>query len=145
MLKDVPLSTVDSDGHWTTTATDVPISGMIVYCVKTDDYGYQVRINDSVFNLMTGKSNPVSLTVTMNGTWDADVVIMKMESSTSTEYEWEPGAWSLDWNTFCIVGMATAFLSFLVCALTGRMSGVKMGALMAVSGICGLAYLAIYL
>lgn len=131
----------------------LPASDIVLSCYRTDS-GYQLTLNgyrfydfDNGVLVPIGKdaSEPVHLVVTLKGTWGATVTAYHLTESTRSSFEWTPGGFSISWGDYCLVGMLTAFLSFVACGLAGRRSGSKVGILLLVSAICGFTYLVLYI
>lgn len=148
----ISLGTVDDSGAYAVRA--FPVSDIVI-ASYLDDSGYQFTVNgcylayadpDTGVATVYGKDmeSPTYCVLALGDLWDTNVTITHMEESKTTEYKWTPGTFNIDMGTYCLIGLATAVLMFLLCGLTGERSGSKVAVLAMVSAICGLVYIVLY-
>lgn len=131
-----------SDNTITVDGQKIPLRDMIISSVPIDGSpgisinGVPLRLHEP--SAITGT---LGFSVTFDGDWDVDVSLSEMKEYTYESYDWTAGTFNIDWNSYCMIGLIVSILAFLGAGLAGRRSGSKVGALLLVSGICGITYL----
>lgn len=78
--------------------------------------------------------------ITFGGEWSLTATAYKVEETTGTSTEWQPGGFGLDKDGLIAAGLLTACGVFVLLGMYGRASGTKVGILAVICGGAAIVY-----
>lgn len=78
--------------------------------------------------------------ITFGGEWSLTATAYKVEETTGTSTEWQPGGFGLDKDGLIAAGLLTACGVFVMLGMYGRASGTKVGLLAVICGGAAIVY-----
>lgn len=115
---------------------------IIAATYDSETHLYEVNMNGYKFAQNVAAAD---LQITFGGTWLFNASVSPVTPRTSEEYVFDFTTLNITMQEYAFIGLITAVLAFVACALIGKRSGTKVLSMLLVSGLAGMIYIGMLL